>query len=221
MKITKSKLRRIIKEALLKEIGGVRPFADDYDDEEFEDDELEVVTADELFPDQGGIIEAVGAGTIALGVVLGILAYKAIGPIAVTAATALKHVSDKLERRVRSEVRKTDVEVEDIIVDAFSEDQEFMALLEKYNGLIGEVDSIMGQRGKEFQKIRQDKKDVSKQLTAYIDSHLMTMLQGLGKDHKKAMARSQKHGRGTHQTASAAKSRIRKLAGYPYSTGKK
>jgi len=132
-----------------------------------EDDSLEM----ELFPSgTGDLQEDMGVTTIALGTALGILGTLGVGYIAGAAISILKDAGRKAQSRANNEMRAIEAEFQQQIADVLGNDPGFASLLKQYRELVAEVEEIKGQRGPEFQEIRQRRKDVSKELTKYIDS---------------------------------------------------
>lgn len=130
-----------------------------------EDNSLEM----ELFPDAGALEEDAGVGTVALGTMLGILGTIGVGHVAGMALSILRDAGRKAQARANNERRRIEVEFQEEVANILSNDEGFVSLLKQYKDLVDEVADIKGMRGPEYKEIRQRRKDVSKELSQYID----------------------------------------------------
>ena len=144
MKLTKARLKRIIKE----ELGAVL-------DGDGNDDLM-----DELFPEDSLMQEELTILTIALGTALGILAYKSVGPLARTARDILSYggrkIAKKAENKQAMEMMESDTKLPELVTE--------------YRDLVRKVEKATGKRGPKWAAMRKRKKEVSKELTAHIQS---------------------------------------------------
>tara|TARA_R100000315_G_C5231240_1_gene142248 strand:+ start:190 stop:1914 length:1725 start_codon:yes stop_codon:yes gene_type:complete len=131
-----------------------------------EDNSLEM----ELFPEVGNLEEDYGVGTVALGTMLGILGTIGVGHVAGMALSILRDAGRKAQARANNERRRIEVEFQEEVANILSNDEGFVSLLKQYKDLVDEVADIKGMRGPEYKEIRQRRKDVSKELSQYIES---------------------------------------------------
>ena len=166
MKVNKELLMRVIKEEV-----------ESYFEEEGLEGDSDLY--DELFPEED-LMEEMGVGTVALGVILGILAWKGLKITARLAANILDVVGEvgrqKSKEGYRKLARELGSEVIQSAVDMIDSDEELTALVTEYHVLVQQVEDIKGQRGLEYQQIRARRKEVSKELSLRVNDKLREIL---------------------------------------------
>jgi len=162
MKITKARLKQIIKEEVEAVLG------DDAD------------LMDELFPGESLMQEELTILSIALGSALGILAYKSLGPLARMAGKILLAGGEKVEAMAMDKLQQIEAEIgEPMVRDAIEimeGDERLPVLVAEYHDLVDQVEKAKGKRGPEFAAMRKRRKEVSKELTEHIQM-LMNKIQ--------------------------------------------
>jgi len=158
MKLTKARLKRIIKE----ELGAVL-------DGDGNDDLM-----DELFPEDSLMQEELTILTIALGTALGILAYKSVGPLARTARDILSYGGRKIAEKAENKLYQLEAEIGGPMLkqamEMMESDTKLPELVTEYRDLVRKVEKATGKRGPKWAAMRKRKKEVSKELTAHIQS---------------------------------------------------
>ena len=162
MKITKARLKQIIKEEV------EAAFGDDAD------------LMDELFPGESLMQEELTILSIALGSALGLLAYKSLGPLARMAGKILLAGGEKVEAMAMDKLQQIEAEIgEPMVRDAIEimeGDERLPVLVAEYHDLVDQVEKAKGKRGPEFAAMRKRRKEVSKELTEHIQM-LMNKIQ--------------------------------------------
>ena len=162
MKITKARLKQIIKEEVEAVLG------DDAD------------LMDELFPEESLMQEELTILSIALGSALGLLAYKSLGPLARMAGKILLAGGEAVEAMAMDKLQQIEAEIgEPMIRDAIEimeGDERLPVLVAEYHDLVDQVEKAKGKRGPEFAAMRKRRKEVSKELTEHIQM-LMNKIQ--------------------------------------------
>ena len=154
MKITKARLKQIIKEEVEAVLG------DDAD------------LMDELFPEESLMQEELTILSIALGSALGLLAYKSLGPLARMAGKILLAGGEAVEAMAMDKLQQIEAEIgEPMVRDAIEimeADERLPVLVAEYHDLVDQVEKAKGKRGPEFAAMRKRRKEVSKELTEHI-----------------------------------------------------
>ena len=191
MKITKSQLKRIIKEELEAVMAGAESFPGD--------GETPVLSPEELGLEGVGMIAEVGLGTITLGVVLGLAAFTAAGAVASAAksilgrgfklaAHAAKAKMEELEAQEWAKDRVTAQESLDQIAASLDADEELNALAAEYHELTDQVmntpkkGGIKGLRGTEYADIRKRQKEVAYRFAEAVKAAVKRAIQGVAPD---------------------------------------
>ena len=160
MKLTKARLKQIIKEELEAVLDG--------------DGDL----MDELFPGEEDSLmqEEATALTIALGTALGILAYKSVGPLARMARNILAAGGRKVAEKAENKLLQLEADIGGPMmrqaVEIIESDTELPGLVTEYHDLVRKVEKATGKRGPKWAAMRKRKKEVSKELSAHIQSLL-------------------------------------------------
>ena len=182
MKITRAQLKQVIKEEIartLAEDGGVTPEDKDLEDEWFPGETI----SDEPEVEPEPLAEAIGLGTIALGTVFGILAYKGFGVVGKTAARILQRGHGNLERYVDRRTREIKQEIrgsaEEQLDEFLLNDEELARLVYRYDDLMAQVEKIKGQRGGEYTAIRAERKAVGEELRVYVAEAIENAIQSV------------------------------------------
>ena len=142
MKITKKQLKQIIKEELEAVMAGAESFPGD--------GKTPVLSPDELGLEGGGMIAEVGVGTITLGVVLGIAAWKGVGLVATAAKSILggslrlaSRAANNLANDLANQIKAAEVEKAQEILNqvatVLDADEELNALAAEYHKLTDQV----------------------------------------------------------------------------------
>ena len=187
MKITRAQLKQVIKEEIartLAEDGGVTPEDTDLEDEWFPgetiSDEPEVEPEVEPEP----LAESAAAlGTIELGTVFGILAYKGATAVGKAAARILQRGHGNLENYVDRKTRQIKQEIrgsaEEQLDEFLLNDEELTRLVYKYDDLMAQVEKIKGKRGPEYSEIRAQRKLIGEELRVYAAEAIENAIQSV------------------------------------------
>jgi len=163
MKLTKARLKQIIKEELEAVLDG--------------DGDL----MDELFPGEEDSLmqEEATVLTWALGTALGILAYKSVGPLARMARNILAAAGRKVAEKAENKLLQLEADIGGPMmrqaVEMIESDTELPGLIAEYHDLVNQVEKAKGKRGPKWTAMRKRRKEVSKELSAHIQS-LMTKI---------------------------------------------
>jgi hypothetical protein len=161
MKLTKARLKQIIKEELEAVLDG--------------DSDL----MNQLFPEDSLMQEEPTTLTIALGTALGILAYKSVGPLARMARNILAYGGRKIAEKAENKLLQLEADIGGPMmrqaVEVMENDTKLPELVIEYEDLVNQVEKAKGKRGPEFAAMRKRRKEVSKELSAHIQS-LMTKI---------------------------------------------
>lgn len=160
------------------------------DDEGASDNELydELFPADSADPDnlELPLEEAVGVGTIALGVVLGIIAYKGIGVLArglISSAEGVLQIAGAVaEEKARVELKNLTTEYQKKILNVLEEDEEITWMIERYAELTEIVENNKGARSPELAADRRERRSLSKEIPAAIEKAFVAYRANLGQD---------------------------------------
>ncbi len=161
MKLTKARLQQIIKEELEAVLDG------DLMDELFPGEE------DSLMQEEATVL------TWALGTALGILAYKSVGPLARMARNILAAAGRKVAEKAENKLLQLEADIGGPMmrqaVEMIESDTELPGLIAEYHDLVNQVEKAKGKRGPKWAAMRKRRKEVSKELSAHIQS-LMTKI---------------------------------------------
>jgi hypothetical protein len=191
MKITKSQLKRIIKEELEAVMAGAESFPGD--------GETPVLSPEELGLEGVGMIAEVGLGTITLGVVLGLAAWKAAGIVGSAAKSilgvglrraqhAVEAKMEELEAQAWAKDKETAQEIIDQIGAVLDGDPQLDALAAEYHKLTDQVmntpkkGGIKGLRGTEYADIRKRQKEVAYQFAEAVKAAVSSAIQDVAPD---------------------------------------
>ena len=177
MKISKAKLKQIIKEELDRELEDTEVLSDFGVDgrgnREDNDDELEAILDEPIL--EGALMEIVpgaadavvtGVG-IGLGVILAWFTLNGMATAAVLAAEALRTYVDRKKAKEYQDAARQVQEREESLLNTLVEDPEITAILDKHNDLADYLGkkAQRGKRAKELQGQRAELKELAKDST--------------------------------------------------------
>jgi len=185
MKITKKQLKQIIKEELEAVMAGAESFPGD--------GKTPVLSPDELGLEGGGMIAEVGVGTITLGVVLGIAAWKGVGLVATAAKSILggslrlaSRAANNLANDLANQIKAAEVEKAQEILNqvatVLDADEDLNALADEYHKLTDQVGGIKGRRGTEYADIRKRQKEVAYKFAEAVKAAVSSAIQDVAPD---------------------------------------
>jgi len=176
MKISKAKLKQIIKEELDLAM----------DDDTMGDDELKAIldkpilegTLMEIVP---GAADAVVTGVgIGLGVILAWFALNGMATAAVLAHEALRTYVNRKKAKEYQDAARQVQEREQSLLNTLVEDPEITAILDKHNGLADYLGKKGGQRSKELQGQRAELKQLAADLRNKIEARAVELQDEIG-----------------------------------------
>ena len=192
MKISKAKLKQIIKEELDRELEDTEVMSDFgidvHGNREDNDDELEAILDEPIL--EGALMEIVpgaadavvtGVG-IGLGVILAWFTLNGMATAAVLAAEALRTYVDRKKAKEYQDAARQVQEREESLLDTLTNDPEIMAILDKHNDLADYLGkkAQRGKRSKELQGQRAELKELAKDLRNEIEARASELSQEIG-----------------------------------------
>lgn len=149
------------------------------------------------------------AGTIGLGVFLGLMAYQFGVPIA---ARILSHLDTEVRKHFRSQAREASSRLYETVIESLKNDSEYMSMLEEYNRIQEEVADIpKGMRDAKGETVLKDlrakRKSMASQLSSTLDQKIKSIVSTTDMDDKETI---RKHG-DFHTTHQDIKSKARTL----------
>jgi len=191
MKISKAKLKQIIKEELDRELEDSEVMSDYGIDvqgnREDDDDELKAILDKPIF--EGILMEidpaitAIGTGVgIGLGVILAWFTLNGMATAAVLAHEALQTYANRKERKKYEEMARQVQEREESLLDTLITDPEIMAILDKHNDLADYLGkkAQRGRRSQELQGQRAELKQLALDLRSKIEARAVELQDEVG-----------------------------------------
>jgi hypothetical protein len=185
MKITKAKLKQIIKEELDLAMDDDREMGIDvHGNREEGDDELKAILDKPIL--EGTLMEidpaiATGLG-IGLGVILAFTALNGAATASLLAYDALRNYASRRERKKYEEAARHVEEREQSLLDTLVDDPEFIAILDKHNDLADYLGkkAQRGRRSKELQGQRAELKQLAVDLRSKVEARARELQDEIG-----------------------------------------
>jgi len=141
--------------------GGDEDVDDFFDDLLFgEEEEPDAGTEGEEMNEELGVM-TIAAG-VALGGVIGVLAYKGASAVA---RSILSNLAPWLQQKIRDRDRQMDEENRQFILDAFQKDEELVKMLQRFDELTEIVATNKGERSEELRNQRAELKGLGSAIT--------------------------------------------------------